>query len=42
MAVQYHPDKVAHLGNEHVKIAEEKFKLIQESYERIKKSKGEK
>jgi DnaJ like chaperone protein len=42
MAVQYHPDKVAHLGNEHIKIAEEKFKLIQESYERIKKSKGEK
>ena len=42
MAVQYHPDKVAHLGSEHVKIAEEKFKLLQESYERIKKSKGEK
>jgi len=37
MAVKYHPDKVASLGEEYVKGAQEKFQKIQEAYENIKK-----
>lgn len=37
MAMQHHPDKVAHLGEDNRKAAEEKFKRIQEAYEDIKK-----
>ncbi|MBC8198288.1 MAG: TerB family tellurite resistance protein [Candidatus Marinimicrobia bacterium] len=40
MAVKYHPDKVAHLGDDFQKMAEEKFKHLNESYERIKKERG--
>ena len=37
MAKKYHPDKVAHLGKEHQKGAEEKFKEVQKAYEHIQK-----
>ncbi len=37
LASQYHPDRVANLGEEFVKVAEEKFKLINEAYEEIRK-----
>ena len=40
MAKKYHPDKVAHLGSEHQKGAEEKFKKVQEAYILIKKRRG--
>lgn len=40
MAVKYHPDKVHHLGPEYQKDAQEKFKKINEAYERIKKERG--
>ena len=37
MAVKYHPDKVAHLGKEIQKTAEEKFKAVNDAYSEIKK-----
>jgi len=37
MAKKYHPDKVLHLGKEHQKGAEEKFKKVQEAYEQLQK-----
>uniref|UniRef100_UPI0040495191 TerB family tellurite resistance protein n=1 Tax=Gelidibacter sp. TaxID=2018083 RepID=UPI0040495191 len=37
MAKKYHPDRVAHLGEEHQKGAEEKFKQVQEAYEKLQK-----
>lgn len=40
MAIKYHPDKVAQLGEEFQKGAKEKFQKIQEAYENIKKSRG--
>ncbi|MBT8310686.1 MAG: DnaJ domain-containing protein, partial [Flavobacteriaceae bacterium] len=40
MAKKYHPDKVAHLGKEHQKGAEEKFKQVQRAYEQIQKERG--
>ncbi len=40
LAIQYHPDKVAHLGEEYQQAAKEKFQAIQSAYERIKKSRG--
>ena len=40
MAVKFHPDKVHHLGAEYQKDAQEKFKKINEAYERIKKERG--
>jgi DnaJ like chaperone protein len=40
MAVRYHPDKVAQMGEEYQKGAKEKFQKIQEAYENIKKSRG--
>ena len=40
MAIKYHPDKVHHLGPEYSKDAQEKFKKINEAYERIKKERG--
>jgi len=36
---KYHPDKVQHLGPEHVKGAEEKFRQIQDAYDQIRKEK---
>lgn len=35
LANQYHPDKVAHLGDEFQKLAEMRFKEIQEAYQKI-------
>lgn len=40
MAVRYHPDKVASMGEEYQKGAQEKFQKIQEAYENIKKQRG--
>jgi len=40
MAMKYHPDKVHHLGAEFQKDAQEKFKKINEAYEKIKKERG--
>ncbi len=40
MAKKYHPDKVAHLGKEHQKGAEEKFKQVQKAYEKLQKERG--
>ncbi len=40
MALKYHPDKVSHLGEEYRKSAEEKFKAVNEAYERIKKERN--
>ncbi|WP_034060173.1 TerB family tellurite resistance protein [Lacinutrix jangbogonensis] len=37
MAKKYHPDKVEHLGEEHKKGAEEKFKEVQKAYEQLQK-----
>ena len=40
MAKKYHPDKVIHLGEEHQKGAEEKFKQVQEAYEQLQKERA--
>jgi DnaJ like chaperone protein len=40
LTLQNHPDKVANLGPEFVKVAEEKFKAVQEAYEEIRREKG--
>jgi DnaJ-class molecular chaperone len=40
LAVKYHPDKVAHLGKDHVQTAEDKFQKVQEAYGKIKDSRG--
>jgi DnaJ like chaperone protein len=40
MAVTYHPDKVAHMGEEYQKGAKEKFQAVQNAYENIKKVRG--
>jgi len=40
MAIRFHPDKVASLGEEYQKGAKEKFQKIQEAYDNIKKSRN--
>ncbi len=40
LMVENHPDRVANLGPELVKLAEEKFKAIQTAYEEIRRQKG--
>ena len=40
LVVKNHPDKVAHLGEEHVEAAKVKFQKIQTAYANIKKEKG--
>jgi DnaJ like chaperone protein len=40
MAMKYHPDKVGHLGDEFRKTAEEKFKKVNEAYEKIKRERN--
>ncbi len=40
MAMKYHPDKVAQLGEEVQKAAAEKFKKVQQAYESIQKQRG--
>lgn len=37
---KHHPDKLRHLGEEHMKGAEEKFRKIQQAYEQIQKERG--
>jgi len=39
LARQYHPDKVAHLGEEFQTLAEKRFKEIQEAYQTLTKNK---
>lgn len=38
LAAQYHPDKLAHLGDEFRALAEKKFKQIQQAYDTLKKN----
>ena len=40
MAVKYHPDKVAYLGDDVKNGAKEKFQKLNEAYEKIKKARG--
>ncbi|NQV15426.1 TerB family tellurite resistance protein [bacterium] len=40
MAARFHPDKVQHLGSDFQKMAEEKFKAINEAYQQIKTERG--
>lgn len=40
MALKYHPDKVAYLGEEFRAAANEKFQKLNEAYEKIKKERG--
>lgn len=40
MAAKFHPDKVQHLGPDFQKMAEEKFKSINEAYQNIKSERG--
>jgi len=40
MAMKYHPDKVSHLGEDFRKSADEKFKKVNEAYDRIKKERN--
>ncbi|MDA8164216.1 MAG: J domain-containing protein [Desulfobacteraceae bacterium] len=41
LSQQYHPDKVAHLGEEFRKVAEEKMKEINQAYQTLKKRYGQ-
>lgn len=36
LAAQYHPDKLAHLGEEFQTLAEQKFKIIQSAYDALR------
>lgn len=40
MALKYHPDKVAYLGDDIRKTANDKFQKVNEAYEKIKKERG--
>ena len=40
MVKKYHPDKLQHLGEAHVKGAEENFKQVQKAYEQIQNERG--
>jgi DnaJ like chaperone protein len=40
MAMKYHPDKVSHLGDDFRKSADEKFKKVNEAYDKIKKERS--
>ena len=40
MAVKYHPDKVQHLGKDFQKMAEEKFKILNDAYQKVKEERG--
>ncbi len=40
MAMKYHPDKVAHLGEDFKKVAHEKFRKVKNAYDSIKKTRG--
>jgi DnaJ like chaperone protein len=40
LAVKFHPDKVAHLGEDIQRNAKERFQKLNEAYEKIKKARG--
>jgi len=40
MVKKYHPDKLRHLGEEHMEAAEEKFRQVQKAYEKIQQERG--
>jgi DnaJ like chaperone protein len=40
MAMKYHPDKVGHLGDDFRRTADDKFKKVNEAYEKIKKERN--
>ncbi|OBX26176.1 DnaJ like chaperone protein [Gelidibacter algens] len=40
MAKKYHPDRVIHLGEEHQKGAVDKFRQVQQAYEKLQKERG--
>ncbi len=40
MASKYHPDKVSHLGEDLQRLAEEKFKSVNEAFQTIKQERG--
>jgi DnaJ like chaperone protein len=40
LAMKYHPDKVSHMGEDKRKIADDKFKKVNEAYEIIKKERN--
>ena len=40
LAKKHHPDKVSHLGEDFKKTADEKFKKVNEAFEKIKKERG--
>ena len=40
MAMKYHPDKVAHLGDDFRKTADDKFKQVNNAYNKIKKERN--
>jgi DnaJ like chaperone protein len=40
MAMKYHPDKVSHLGEDIRKSANEKFTMVNEAYEKIKRERN--
>ena len=40
VAIKFHPDKVASLGEDVQKAAKEKFQKVLEAYENIKKQRG--
>ena len=40
MAMKYHPDKVSHLGDNFRKTADDKFKKVNEAYNKIKKERN--
>lgn len=40
MAKKYHPDKIQHMDEAHIRGAEEKFRKVQEAYEKIQKERG--
>ena len=40
MANKYHPDKIAHLGDDFKEISQEKFKSVSEAYRKIKKERN--
>jgi DnaJ like chaperone protein len=40
MATKYHPDKVHHLGEDFQKFAEDKFKMVNNAYQKIKSERG--
>jgi DnaJ like chaperone protein len=40
LSLQNHPDKVANLGPEFVRVAEERFKAVQEAYEEVRRERG--